>query len=182
MKRALYFFIIAAFVSSCGSSSENLIAIRLKNGMVNECKLLSVRDSSLVVMNTMGSIDNSFADVEVLRFDSIYKVYRRNKPEVAQYLLGGAIGFCTGALIGSFIAPPPIRLQTVEGVQPESSEIKDLQFALVGGVIGMVSGIVISAFILPNQQLDPFIPSYKNILKLISAYPNGEPGMLKLVH
>ena len=80
MKRIAYSFLLAALVSSCGNNylrGGNGISIVIISGAQNNYKLLSIRDSSLVVLDSKDDAnENSFAHAQVIQFDSIYKIIR----------------------------------------------------------------------------------------------------------
>ena len=166
--------ILSALFSSCGNNyltHGSEISVRTKNGEQKDYKLLSVRDSSLVVIDAKEDIAiPAFSHAEVIRNDSIYKIYRTGTPGASQYFLGGAAGFGIGALVGTVFNPQP------------QSGIKTFTREMNAGAIGMVCGMIISAFIPPNdKQLHPIYKKDKEFLRSISRFPGGEPEMLKLV-
>jgi hypothetical protein len=164
------------------------ISIRKKSGALTSCQLLSVRDSSLVVVDASDDAKEiPLAHAEVIRFDSIEKIsrrpYRLITNETTSRLLEGAIGGGLGyASYAIFTHAHPL-----------SGPFAGFNFEddLLGTVIGFVSVALITAAIFPNS---PFLrlvadkifsvndPEDKQFLRRISTYPDDEPELLKLVH
>jgi hypothetical protein len=176
MKRIVFSLFLAALLSSCGAnylSGGNEISVRMKSGAQNDYKLLSVRDSSLVVMDAKedAQLENSFSHAESIRFDSIYKVYRGYSNSTSR-LIGGGLLAVSGIWLG-------ISASTPEKKETGIGAMANLGQGIVIAVFG-ITGIVMFAGS-SDLQLHPIYAKDKEILRQISAYPNGEPEMLKLV-
>ncbi len=199
MKRIAYSFLLiffgAQFISCSNNylSGGNEISIRKIDGSNYNYKLLSVRDSSLIVIDAKDDalLENSYSHAQIIVFDSIYQIYREPyhliKNETVGRVIAGAVGAGLGA--GSYFILT--RKNRSQGLGMAS----DFGLDIIGVTIGFFGvAIIFKALFpsfpfnnliirtVPNKELHPKIEEDKEFLTKISLYPNAEPEMLKLVH
>ncbi len=194
LKSVPLLLLIASILSSCSNnylSGGNEIFIRKIDGSNYNYKLLSVRDSSLVVIDAKNDapLENSYSHAEIIRFDSIYKVYRAGKRTESQYIIAATAGFIGGALSGESLAPPATAIPppiipagSFYEVPTQYDYSKTYIDAAIGAVAGAAVGYFLARIIPPNEkQLHPIILQDKDFLRQISKYPDIEPPELQKI-
>ena len=194
MKKILLLFFLSAILAGCGNnytSGGNGISIRMKSGTQNSYHLLSVRDSSLVVMDASDDAKgSSFTHAVVIRFDSIDKIYHDTDKEAGQYVGGSAAGLALGFTVGIFLGQPAYETYFVyntngdeRGTYQSRIRTQFIMTVVASSIVGILLGIlVVSLLPSPHAELNPTQSEHLKYLRLISVYPNGEPELLKLVH
>ena len=168
--------------------SSHVILVQKKGHQAENYSLLSVRDSSIVAIEaTDDAAEPAFTHAEVIPFDSIRTILRAPdrpviKDPTAERISLGLVGLGIG--VGSYA----LLARTHRNSGPFESE--DIMLDMVG-YCGMATAIYsIAVAIFPSSKMLG-APKYKEInprneddnyfLRTISAYPEGEPELLKHV-
>ncbi len=181
MNKIFFLIVISLLLSSCSIGfsgahpDKNVISLRMKNGDRGNYRLLSVRDSSLVVFPTDEMYDEStsISHALVIQDDSITKITTAGPSPLIPTIIGAAVGTVAG-VVASQVIPHPSACETC----PKSPIFAG--YLILSGVVG---GAAVGYLITP--QYSHYDPADRNdiySLRKISRYPNGEPEMLKLVH
>ena len=172
----------ALVLPSCAAShlsGGDDITVRKMSGANIDYRLLSVRENSLVVADAKddGKLESSFSHAEIIPFDSICKVYRGSHATVLGRFVLGSLG------AGFGVAAIAIGRNHESGYGWFAALGNGFTgFSLIG--LAVLSTIcLVGAFVPPPLlQLHPIFPKDREVLRTISAYPEGEPETLKLVH
>lgn len=143
------------------------VVVQLSNGSTIEGKLLSVRDSAIVLDRggtyKMWDKDRKERGIVVVLFRDIRLV----KVEGRSYLVeGAAIGLACGYLLGAAAHSPPSTLHGVAGVFP-----------------GLLVGFTVGAIISPaDAVIGETSPDGFGALRKFATYPEQEPDWLQEIH
>ena len=173
MKRIAYSFLLI-FLLSCGShtpSSHNRITLQLRDSVIHDYFLLSVRDSSFIVSpytNRSITNDGLIGSAEVVPIQKIEKIIIKGDHSPLILLLPGMAG-CIG---GWGATQNGASFFSVGGVGPPASKAQP--YASLGGFLIGASIGYFEAY--RDKELAPRkADDLKNLQNFYALFPNTEP-------
>ncbi len=179
MKRIIIFSLVYLLLAGCGNSlstSGKEISLRMKSGQQVKYLLLAVRDSSIVVFPPDEIYDEriTISHAKIIKKDSITLITTDVAP--MPIIIGG----CIGGIAGFAAAEAIPHTSSIQGDVVSIAPSFMWFFIPIGAVLGaFIAAGVESAN--SDNQFNPNDSISKNKLRKISAYPHGEPELLKLI-
>ena len=164
MKQAVPFLLLTFFICSCRSP---FFSVATKNGGRADYQIVSVRDSSLVLLPRSLELSPEAirASATVIPFDSIEDVKRLTSSGIGEIVLGGFVGGFSALMFG--VSSDHSTVST------NGASTGVVAWSVAGGLIG---------WLLKGQEQDMFpAKTHTGELRAASYYGSEEPAWLQQI-
>jgi hypothetical protein len=169
----------AATPRTRGAEGVNVVLL-LTNGQEVEGELISIRDSSVLIVvedqNVPRALATGVQGILAVKDTMISHVIIEGSSRV---LLGIGLGLYGGGLVAAAVAPRPSSEDPlVKGVQEMDRAVRVVLAALAGMIVGGVIGASASE---SEIEVSLSVPAERSALKKLARYPDKEPEFLQAI-
>ena len=148
------------------------VVVLLKSGQEIEGKLVSVRDSSVLIAvedeETSPGLSTGIKGILAIKDTVISGVTIERGSHV---FLGMGVGYLGGALIGGVI----------ESIGEPGDQVAAGLAAGIGGFVGALAGGIVGAFLHSDIEVNLSVPAERSALKKLARFPDKEPKSFQVI-